>query len=69
MLCSFGFGVSGPGGLGSWYIIILVHGWDRIKNVHVYSILGLATHKNVNCCPTMVKHMGSCQNYGPFLGP
>ena len=27
----------------------LVHGWDRIKNVHCYSFLGLSTHKNVKC--------------------
>ena len=24
---------------------LLVHGWDRIKNVHVYSLLGLSTQK------------------------
>ena len=33
----------------------LVHGWDRNKNVHVYSFLGLSTHKNVKCYPTMTK--------------
>ena len=24
----------------------LVHGWDSIKNLHVYSLLGLSTHKH-----------------------
>ena len=33
----------------------LVHGWDRTKNVHVYSLLGLSTHKNVKCYPTMTQ--------------
>ena len=30
----------------------LVHGWDRIKHVHVYSLLGLSTVKRY---PTMTK--------------
>ena len=34
---------------------LLVHGWDRIKNLNVYSSLGLSTHKNVKCYPTMTK--------------
>ena len=33
----------------------LVHGWDRIKNVHVESLLVLSTHTNVKCYPTMKK--------------
>ena len=33
----------------------LVHGWDRIKNVHSYSFLSLSTHKNDKCYPTMTK--------------
>ena len=33
----------------------LVHGRDRNKNLHVYSLLGLSTHKNVKCYPTMTK--------------
>ena len=37
----------------------LVHGWDRTKNVHFYSLLGLSTHKNEKCYPTMTK-MRSC---------
>ena len=32
-----------------------VHGRDRIKHVHVYSLLGLSTHKHVKCYPTMTK--------------
>ena len=33
----------------------LVHGWHRIKHVHFYYVLGLSTHKNVKCYPTMTK--------------
>ena len=36
----------------------LVHGWDRIKNLHFYSLLGLSTHKHVKCYPTMTKEKG-----------
>ena len=35
---------------------LLVHGWDHIKNVHVYSLLGLKKH--VKCYPTMTKTKG-----------
>ena len=35
----------------------LVHGWDWIKNVH-FSLLGLSSHKNVKCYPTMTKVYG-----------
>ena len=35
----------------------LVHGRDRIKNVHFYSLLGLSSHKNVKCYPTMTKYI------------
>ena len=31
------------------------HGWDRINNVHFYSLLGLSTHYNVKCYPAMTK--------------
>ena len=34
---------------------VLVHGWDRIKNVHFYSLLRLSTHTNVKCYLTMTK--------------
>ena len=34
---------------------LLVHGWDRIKNVNAYSLLALSTHKNVKYYPTMTK--------------
>ena len=33
----------------------LVHGWDGIKNVHFYSLLGFSTHENVKCYATMTK--------------
>ena len=33
----------------------LVHAWDRIIHVHVYSLWGLSTHKHVKCYPTMTK--------------
>ena len=33
----------------------LVHGWDRIKNFNVYSLLALRTHKHFKCYPTMTK--------------
>ena len=33
----------------------LVHGWDSIKNLHVYSLLGVSNHKYVKCYPTMTK--------------
>ena len=33
----------------------LVHGWDRIKNLSLYSLLALSTHKNVKYYPTMTK--------------
>ena len=33
----------------------LVDGWDRIKHVHFYSLLGLSAHKHVKCYPTMPK--------------
>ena len=39
----------------SWRIPYLVHGWDRIKNLNLYSLLSLSTHKNVECYPTMTK--------------
>ena len=39
--------------------LVLVHGWDRIKHVHVYSLLALSTHKNVKRYPTMTKGRGS----------
>ena len=35
--------------------LILVHGWDRIRNLNFYSLLALSTHKNVKCHPTMTK--------------
>ena len=41
--------------LGFQSSAFLVHGWDRIKHVHFYSLLGLSTHKNAKCYPTMVK--------------
>ena len=51
-----GFGVSHPrGSLRTGLPQLLVHGWDRTKNLHVYSLLGLGTHKNVKCSPTMTK--------------
>ena len=34
---------------------LLVHGWDRNKNLNAYSILALSTHKNVKYYPTMTK--------------
>ena len=34
---------------------LLVHGWDRINNLHFYSLLGLSSHKNGKCYPTMTK--------------
>ena len=53
------FKVWGPGfrawSLGGSSTSLLVHGWDRIKNVHVYSLLGLSTHKNLKCYPTITK--------------
>ena len=33
----------------------LVHDWDRIKHVHLYSLSGLSAHKNVKCYPTVTK--------------
>ena len=36
----------------------LVHGWDRIENLFLYSLLALSTHKNVKCYPTMTKCPG-----------
>ena len=33
----------------------VVHGRDRLKHVHSYSLMGLSTHKNVKCYPTMTK--------------
>ena len=41
-----------------------VHGWDRIKNVHFYSSLGLSTHKNVKCYPAMTKERGFVRFWG-----
>ena len=32
----------------AFWTTVLVHGRDHIKKVHVYSLLGLSTHKNVN---------------------
>ena len=43
---------------------ILVHGWDRIKNVHCYSFLGLSTHKNVKCYPTMTQNQSGAARTG-----
>ena len=34
---------------------LLVHGWDRIKHIHFYSLLALSTPKNVKCYPAMTK--------------
>ena len=34
---------------------VLVHGWDRSKNLNSYSLLALRTHKNVKFYPTMTK--------------
>ena len=46
-----------------WFILwpksrpgILVHGWDRIEMYFFYSLLGLSTHKNVKCYPTITKY-------------
>ena len=36
----------------------LVRGWDKIEHVHFYSLLGLSTHTNVKCYPTMTKASG-----------
>ena len=33
----------------------LAHGLDSSENVHVYSLLGFSTHKNVTCYPTRTK--------------
>ena len=33
----------------------LIHGWDSIKIVNVYSLLGLRALKHVKCYPTMTK--------------
>ena len=33
----------------------LVHCWDNIKMLNLYSLLGLSTLKNVKCYPTMTK--------------
>ena len=33
----------------------LVHGWDRIKNVHFYSLLGSSTHKKCKMLPNYDK--------------
>ena len=33
----------------------LAHGRDRMKHVRLYSLLGLSTHKNETCYPTMTK--------------
>ena len=35
--------------------IPLVHGWDRVKNEHVYSLLGLSTHKKCEMLPNYDK--------------
>ena len=34
---------------------VLVHGWDRTKNLNSYSLLALSIHKHVKCYPTMTK--------------
>ena len=41
-----------------WTTSKLVHGWDSIKNLNCHSLLGLSTHKNVECYPTMTKEIG-----------
>ena len=38
------------------------HGWDSIKDCHLYSFLFLSIHKNVKCYPTMTKIHPSSQN-------
>ena len=37
--------------------MLLVHGWDRIKKLHFYSLLALSTHKHVKGYLTMTKIM------------
>ena len=37
----------------------LVHGWQRIKNVHVYSLLGLSTHEKCKMLPNCDKVLSS----------
>ena len=37
-------------------ILILVHGWGSVKNATCYSLLGLRTHNNEKCYPTMTKY-------------
>ena len=49
-------GVARPGGVYT----ALVHGWDRIRTVHVYSLLGLSTHKNVKMLPNYDKVHETC---------
>ena len=44
--------------LGFRVHVYLVHGWDRIKHVRFYSLLGLSTLKNVKRFPTMIKFLG-----------
>ena len=34
---------------------LLVHGWENMKNLNLYSSLGLSTLKNVTWYPTMTK--------------
>ena len=50
-----------------------VHGWDRIKNVHFYSLLGLSIHKNCEMLPNYDKlypdHREDPQSRSPNLGP
>ena len=33
----------------------LVHGWDNMKNLNVYSFLGLSTLENATCYPNYDK--------------
>ena len=51
----------------------LVHGWDRIKNPNLYSLLALSTHKNVKCYPTITKKREAiatlCDGSTSQLGP
>ena len=48
LLCGLSFRDAGLPGL-------LVHGWDSIKILKLYSLLGLSTLKNVKCYPTTTK--------------
>ena len=46
----------------------LVHGWDSMKKEQFYSLLGLSTHKNVKCSPTMTKqHLRGSLATGLFV--